>query len=122
MKKIVAIVAVMMALEGMAFAAGKIPATTMGGKTFTFKPSTNVDVAYYTTNGATSTAGTVNTNYVANTKNSSGNRIFSSSNNTSNIWFKENDSWKGTNVAGTSAAITDPAAAADTNYSGWSSQ
>lgn len=122
MKKIIAIIVLMIAFEGMAFATGKIPTTTMGGKPFTFKPSSNVDISYYTTNAGTSTAGTVNVNYVANSKNTSGNRIYSTSNNTSNMWYKEDDAWKGKDVAGTTAALTDPAAAADTNYSGWSSQ
>lgn len=124
MKKFIAVIAVMVAFEGMAFAAGKIPTTTMGGKAFTFKPSSNVDVTYYTTNAGTSTAGTVNTNYVANSKNKSGNRLFSSSNNTSNLWYLEDDAWKGKDVAGTTKEVTAFDAAADSDYTGanWSSQ
>ncbi|WP_306532701.1 hypothetical protein [Geobacter sp.] len=125
MKKFIAVIAVMIALEGMAFAAGKIPTTTMGGKAFTFKSSSNVDVTYYTTNAATNTAGTVNTDYVANTKNTSGNRLFSSSNNTSNLWYQEDNDWKGKDVAGTTKAIADFSKGKDSDYDaagGWSSQ
>jgi len=126
MKKFIAVIAVMIAFEGMAFAAGKIPATTMGGKAFTFKPSSNVDVTYYTNNAGANATGTINTNYVANTKNQSGNRLFSSSNNTSNLWYQEKDTWKGGKIADCDTKeVKTYDAAADSDYAaagGWSSQ
>lgn len=116
MKKITTVIAVMIALEGMA-CAGNIPTKTMGGKDFTFKQSSNVSITYYTTNAATTPA--VNTDYVTNTKNGAGNRLYSSSNNTSNIWYKEDDTWKGKDVAGTGAEMK---TIGNSDYSGWSSQ
>nr|6VK9_1 Chain 1, Geopilin domain 2 protein [Geobacter sulfurreducens]6VK9_3 Chain 3, Geopilin domain 2 protein [Geobacter sulfurreducens]6VK9_5 Chain 5, Geopilin domain 2 protein [Geobacter sulfurreducens]6VK9_B Chain B, Geopilin domain 2 protein [Geobacter sulfurreducens]6VK9_D Chain D, Geopilin domain 2 protein [Geobacter sulfurreducens]6VK9_F Chain F, Geopilin domain 2 protein [Geobacter sulfurreducens]6VK9_H Chain H, Geopilin domain 2 protein [Geobacter sulfurreducens]6VK9_J Chain J, Geopilin len=104
--------------------AGKIPTTTMGGKDFTFKPSTNVSVSYFTTNGATSTAGTVNTDYAVNTKNSSGNRVFTSTNNTSNIWYIENDAWKGKAVSDSDVTALGTGDVGKSDFSGteWKSQ
>ncbi|BDV43136.1 hypothetical protein GURASL_20590 [Geotalea uraniireducens] len=125
MKKTVLVIGAIIALEGIAFAAGKIPTATMSGKAFTLKPSSNVEVSYYTTNGTTNAAGTINTNYIANTKNISGNTVFSSSNNTSNIYYQENDDWKGKTLAESGVAMTDPTKTTDTDYAnagGWSSK
>lgn len=124
MKKIITIVAMLLAMQGIAIAAGNIPTTTMGGKDFTFKPSTNVSVSYFTTNGATSTAGTVNTDYAVNTKNSSGNRVFTSTNNTSNIWYIENDAWKGKAVSDSDVTALGTGDVGKSDFSGteWKSQ
>lgn len=92
--------------------AGGIPTTTVGGKTFTFKPSNNVTTTYYV-DAATSAQ-----NYTVNAKNTAGNRAYSSSNMTSNIWFQENDAWKG-KIVSDAAEVTD---AGESTYSGWSSQ
>lgn len=124
MKKIITIVATLLAMQGIAVAEGGIPTKTMGGKDFTFKPSTNVSVSYFTTNGATSTAGTVNTDYAVNTKNSSGNRVFTSTNNTSNIWYIEKDEWKGKTVSdsGVTALGTGDVGKSDFSGTEWKSQ
>lgn len=123
MKKIIVLAAAMLALQGIAFAGG-IPTTTMGGKAFTFKQSTNVSVSYFTTNGSTATAGTVNTDYAVNTKNSSGNRVFTSTNNTSNIWYQEDDAWKGLTVTGTGVPSLGATDVGKSDFSGtdWKSQ
>ena len=119
MKKIIALTVITLAVAGTAFAGG-IPSTTMGGKAFTFKQSSNVGIVY-DTDGGTAT-GVINVNYALNTKNQSGNRVFSSSNQTSNVWYQEDDAWKGKAI--TDSAVTKvatPGSAADANYTGWSS-
>jgi len=107
-KKIIAIAAFVLAMNGIAFAAGKIPS----GGTFTFKPSTNVDMTYHVDLAGNAQA------YTANSKNTAGNRVFSSSNATSNIWYKEDTAWKGKDIAN-SAEMATPG---ESTYSGWSSQ
>ena len=122
MKKTLIISAAIIAVTaGTSFAAGKIPTTTIGTKPFTFKQSSNVEISYWTTNGATAAPATPNVNYVANSKNASGNRVFSSSNNTSNVWYQENDAWKGSTIAATGKEMKTPASNTDTDYAGWSS-
>lgn len=122
MKKIIAIVAAVLAVQGIAIAGG-IPTTTMGGKSFTFNPSTNVSVSYFTTNGSTAT-GVTNTDYAVNTKNSSGNRAFTSTNNTSNIWYIENDDWKGKPITDSSVTALGTGDIGKSDFSGtdWKSQ
>lgn len=121
MKKVIALIAALAAMPAMAFA-GNIPTKTMGDKDFTFKPSTNVSVSYFTT-GGTST-GVVNTDYAVNTKNSSGNRVFTSTNNTSNIWYIEKDEWKGKTVSdsGVTALGTGDVGKSDFSGTEWKSQ
>lgn len=125
MKKIIALSAAVVAMQGIAFAGG-IPTTLMkGDKPFTFKPSSNVEISYYTDNSSTKSDTTVNTNYIANSKNTSGNRIFSTSSNTSNIYYQENDAWKGLKLADTTKEMSDPTKTTDAEYKnagGWSSQ
>lgn len=122
MKKIITIVATLLAMQGIAVAEGGIPTKTMGDKAFTFKPSTNVSVSYFTT-GGTST-GVVNTDYAVNTKNSSGNRVFTSTNNTSNIWYIENDAWKGKAVSDSDVTALGTGDVGKSDFSGteWKSQ
>jgi len=122
MKKIITIVATLLAMQGIAVAEGGIPTKTMGDKAFTFKPSTNVSVSYFTT-GGTST-GVVNTDYAVNTKNSSGNRVFTSTNNTSNIWYIEKDEWKGKTVSDSGVTALGTVDVGKSDFSGteWKSQ
>ena len=112
-KKLLSLVAFALLIEGAAFA-GNIPTTTAGGAQFTFKASNNVGMDYIVDSTTAAQA------YTINAKNVAGNRVFSSSNNTSNIWYKEDNAWKGKPV--TDSAVTKSTTAGDSTYSGWSSQ
>ncbi|MCX8084477.1 MAG: hypothetical protein N3C60_06095 [Calditerrivibrio sp.] len=74
------------------------------------KPSQNVDVAYGVDTGQL--------NYGLATKHSSGNRVFATTNNTTSIYYKENDTYKGQSLGATNTLgeITEGAA----DISGWS--
>ena len=104
MKKTILVLSFIIAAASYSFAGTGAPT----GGTFTFKVSNNVSVAYYT--DATTKAQA----YVANTTHSSGDRIYSSSNATSNIWYKV--------VTVGTAATTGTTTAGESTYSGWSSQ
>ncbi|RQW84306.1 MAG: hypothetical protein EHM79_14210 [Geobacter sp.] len=100
MKRVILAAASIIALSGMAYA-GNIPTDS----SFTFKPSNNVGSSYFEDDQ----------NYVANTKHAAGTRIYSSSNNTSNIWYKEV----------TKASVVtdnDVIAPGESLYDGWTSQ
>ena len=120
MKKriLVAVTLVIMSAAG-AYAAGTgIPAFTDAAqsKAFTFKPSNNVTF-YYNVDGS---GGSTAQNYIVNTKNAAGNRIFSSSNNSSNIWYKESDTYKGKTIADVNSDIM--TTVGESTYGNWSSQ
>jgi hypothetical protein len=107
-KKLIALIAFALLMEGMALATNQLPTDTV----FTFKPSTNVGFLYYT--------GSTSQTYTANCKHNAGNRIFSSSNNVSTIAYKEDDTWKGSAMSAlSSSAMTNPG---ESTYDGWSSQ
>lgn len=106
MKKIILTTAVVLAMSSLAIAAN-VDITTKG---LTFKPSNNVTVSY--------AADTNQTNYVVNSKHTAGDRIFSSSNNVSAIFYKSGTA--GTPLVVASEGSTTPG---DSSYgSGWSSQ
>ena len=110
MKKIILTAASLLALSGVAFAGG-IPVAS-GTVKFTFKPSNNVGSTYFVDGG--------NQNYVANTKHAAGNRIYSSSNNTSNVWYKESDAYKGELLSALSGDQMETPG--ESTYGGWTSQ
>lgn len=88
--KIIILLSFTLLVAATAFAgAGKEPSWTEDGNTttkpFTFKPSTNITIAYSV--DATTSA----QKYAAVTKNKAGNRFFGSSNDSSNIYFVEAD-------------------------------
>ena len=108
LKKLIAIAAVSIAAQGVAFA-GALPTG------LTFKPSANVGTDYATSG----TAGTATAqDYYIVTKHSSGDRIFASSNATSNIYFKKDDAWKGKALSDNPANYTAPTAGEST-FTGW---
>jgi len=107
MKKILFTIAIIAALTSSAFAAG-VPAAP-----FSFKPSNNVLIFYLTDGtGGTATA----QNYLINSVHKSGDREYSSTNQTSNIMYKT--------VSVGQTAITDDSITAGMSVypSGWSSQ
>lgn len=106
MKRVILTAASIIAFSGLAHAGG-LPT----GTTFTFKPSNNVGASYFTDAG--------NQNYVANTKHTAGHRVYSSSNNTSNVFYKENEEWKGKTLTETAAGMQ---TAGESTYSGWTSK
>ncbi|MEI6207184.1 MAG: hypothetical protein WCP20_10400 [Desulfuromonadales bacterium] len=80
MKKTIIAIAGIVVLQGSAYAGTGVP----GGQ-FTFRQSNNVSI-YYDTSG---TGGTPTAqDYVVNSVHFSGNRIYSTTNATSNIWYK----------------------------------
>lgn len=105
MKKIFLSIAVVVAFASIASAGTNVLLTTV--TTLTFKPSANVVVFYQTDAGKQ--------NYCLNSKHNAGDKIYSSTNTTSALWYK-------TAVAGTAATasdgITNPG---ESTYSGWSS-
>ena len=101
--KIVAVIAFMMLLEGAAFA-NPWPTGV------SYKQSNNVDLDYYSNQQ----------NYTINSKHKAGNRVYSTSNNTSNIWYKESDTYKGQTLATT--GVSDTTTTGQSVYSGWLSQ
>ena len=104
MKKIFLSIAVVVAFASIA-SAGNVLLTTV--TTLTFKPSAHVVVFYQTDTGKQ--------NYCLNSKHDAGDKIYSSTNTTSALWYK-------TAVAGTAATaedgITNPG---ESTYTGWSS-
>ncbi len=108
LKKLIAITALSIAVQGVAFA-GTLPTN------LTFKPSANVGIDY----GTSGTAGTATAqDYYIVTKHSSGDRIYASSNATSNIYFKRDDAWKGKTIAEITSGYTAPGAGEST-FTGW---
>lgn len=107
MKRVILTAASIIAFSGVAYAGG-IPSSA----DFTFKPSNNVGSTYFVDTG--------NQNYVANTKHTAGNRIYSSSNNTSNVFYKESADYKGKLISEVSSDTN--TTAGDSTYSGWTSQ
>ncbi|MEI6207187.1 MAG: hypothetical protein WCP20_10415 [Desulfuromonadales bacterium] len=107
MKKIIFAIAVIVATQGLAYAGTGVPAAP-----FTFKQSNNVAIYYAPSGtGGTSTAQA----YMVNSKHASGDRIYSTTNATSNIWY----STVAVSTALTAAGVT----AGDSTYaSTWSSQ
>ena len=103
MKKIILTIAALVALEGLALAGTGVPAAP-----FSFKPSNNVSVYY-----ATDQANASGQAYLVNTRHSAGDRVYSSTNATSNIWYK---------TATASGVGAEGLAAGESVYSGWSSQ
>jgi len=109
MKKIILMLAVI-ALSATSYVhAGNIPTTLADGTTpFSFKGSNNVSITYYADTDPAQA-------YVANTKHTSGDRVNSSSNNTSNIWYQK--------VEVTSAiADSEMTTPGESTYSGWTAQ
>ncbi|CAG1015749.1 hypothetical protein ANAEL_05350 [Anaerolineales bacterium] len=108
-KKLAAVLAFAMALQGVAFAAdGAIPVS------ITFKKSANVAVDYVASTAPAQ-------DYALGTKHSSGNRIFAGSNKTSNIYYKELDTWKGVTTVTGCTGYTSPTAGEST-FTGWTAQ
>ena len=100
---LVAVVAVL-AVGGLAFG-GALPSNT----NFTYSPANNVYVDYV--------ADTGKMNFTISTKNHAGDRVYSTSNNTTAIWFQQNTAqWRGTTLASTNIA---PTVAGLSNYTGW---
>jgi hypothetical protein len=106
MKKVLFVLAFVVALEGMSFAGTGAPAAP-----FTFKQSNNVSIEY--TVGGTGGTATAQS-YIVNTKHAAGDKVYSTSNATSNIWFKT--------VAVSLTASAGIQTAGESTYSGWSSQ
>ena len=98
-------------VAGNAVAANGIPLFSAPGRPFSFAPSHNVTFYY----GVDATA----MNYVVNSKSMAGDKLFSSSNNTSNIWYKDIDGWRGKSVVDCGVYMT---TAGQSDYSNWSSQ
>ena len=109
MKRVILTVASIIAFSGMAYAGG-IPLAA-GTFEFTFKPSNNVGSSYFVDGN--------NQNYVANTKHEAGNRVYSSSNNTSNIFYLEDADYKGQTLDATGVEETTPG---ESTYGTWTSQ
>ena len=115
--KIIASVAFMFMFSSFAYAVTGIPLTTAGGKPFTFKLSNNVSINY-TVDGT----GQAAQNYAVVTKNAAGNRLYASANNTSNIFYLEDDGNKGKDVdASTYTGGAKPSAGVFVS-AGWTSQ
>jgi len=79
-----------------------------------FTPSQNVSIYW--------DSGTNQQNYAIGSKHTAGNRVYATTSATSNIYYQENDSWKGT--AGSSLSVTMPSAGAadnSTDFNGWDS-
>lgn len=93
MKKILLMTASLLAFSAAAYAAN-VDLTTISG--LTFKPSANVTVSY----GGSNTQA-----YVVNSKHLAGDRLFSSSNATSKIWYNTSIA-KGTALAATGGETT----------------
>lgn len=106
MKKIYLSLAVVLAFASIASAATSDISAVTG---ITFKPSSNVIVMYASDTGKQ--------NYVLDSKHTAGDKTFSTSNNTSTVWFTD------TIAAGTAltagAGMQTPG---ESTYSGWSSQ
>jgi hypothetical protein len=110
MKKTFLTLVCLLAYASISIAGTGIPIFLKDGTTkFTFKQSNNVNFAYYTE------ATTAAQKYVANAKHSSGDRIYSSSNDTSNIWYKV----VAVSEPVTTSAVTNPG---ESTYDGWLSQ
>jgi hypothetical protein len=103
-KKIAALIAFALTVQGVAYAEAW-PANV------NYKQSNKVGIDYYSDDQ----------NFTINTKHEAGNRVYSTSNNTSNIFFKENDAWKGDTLAETSASDT-TVTGQSTYGAGWTSQ
>lgn len=106
MKKIILMAAAILAYTSLSFAAN-VDLTTVTG--LTFRPSANVKVFYGKDTGSQ--------NYVLNSKHKAGDRTYSTSNNTSAIWYNTAIA-AGTDLTAT-GGITTPG---ESTYSGWSSQ
>lgn len=109
MKKAIFAVASIFVFSSLVYAGG-IPVASDTVK-FTFKPSNNVGMTYFTDDNKQ--------NYVANSKHQAGNRLYSSSNNSSNIWFKESATYVGQAIASATGTMTTPG---ESTYDSWSSQ
>lgn len=114
--KIIASLSFLLLVAGTAFA-GTTPLNTKDGDTsspFTFKQSNNVTIAYAV--GGTTSA----QKYAAASKNKAGDKFFSTSNDNSNIYFKQDTTYIGldaTNTVATTAVGTGVLTS-----TGWTSQ
>jgi len=111
MKKIIAAAALLIALQGVAFAAGA-SGTALQSTGIKFTPSNNV-LVFYNSDSTTSAQ-----SYTINGKHTAGDRTYSTSNQTSNIWYTS--STAGTQLDGSGGITT--AGATATMYSGWTAQ
>ena len=94
-KKMIWAFALLLALQGSAYATltGVSIITEIldpNSIVFSFNPANNVIIDYYTVLTANPKV-----NYTTASKNTNGNRVYSTSNNTTSIWFQESDDWKG---------------------------
>jgi len=115
LRKIVAVVVIITALEGVALAATVMITTLTGSASgsFNFKPSKDV-VMVYLNDGATSPQA-----YTLSAKHTSGDRLYSASNISPNIWYKTDATTLAAGTALTTSTTGLPTVAGESVYTGW---
>jgi len=106
----------LLSMQAMVFAVDISTFTTdHAGNKFVFSPANNVYIDY-----VAATAVPIQ-NFTITSKNVNGHRIFSTSNNTTSIWYQQQDGWKGTSLnGGTFSPAFTPISATD-GYSSYAS-
>ena len=118
-KKMIWAFALLLAMQGSAFAAltgVSIVTVTVDPNSiaFSFTPANNVIIDYNTLTA------NPKVDYTTAAKNTNGNRVYSTSNNTTSIWFQESDDWKGVALTGTLTGITAyMTSVGQSTYTGW---
>ncbi|HAK60176.1 MAG TPA: hypothetical protein DCO77_07305 [Nitrospiraceae bacterium] len=114
-KKIIAIMAIMLAIPAVAFS-GQIDAVKdfTPGTDWKFQPANNVQILYDTDTSATS-----HQDFTISSKNNNGDIIYSSSNGTTSIWTLKDKTWKGQSLYTDLNANHDNLAVGESTYTGW---
>ena len=110
MKKILAAAALLLAMQGLAYATMSGGALSSTGISFT--PSNNVKVFYFSDGQ----------NYTINSKHDAGDRKYSTSNKTSNIWWISATAGTALTASDTPTTVTGETDAGYVAATGWSAQ
>ncbi|TSK08978.1 MAG: hypothetical protein FPO08_06680 [Geobacter sp.] len=112
MKKIITAAALLLAMQGLAYAAGTLTGGPLSSTGISFTPSNNVKVFYFSDGQ----------NYTINSKHDAGDRKYSTSNKTSNIWWIGATSGTALTASDVPTTVAGETDAGYVGLTGWSAQ